>query len=367
MKKTAVFILIVILCNMSWVFAQEDIDLQMETAGVGEIDRAAEAAREFEPDFNFQEQVKKNVAGEASEESGTGLLYKILSLFLDSLKSGMSEMAKIMLAVLIFGIILRFIPEGTASEAAFYATYAVLFAMALFVFEKAATVGAEVIDEMNFFVKAAVPVMCSLAVPGGKFLSSAQTAGIIAGICVVTETAARVLLPLTSMMAALSAANNLSNDMTLKGLERLIKRVIMWCIGITMTVFVSLLKIRGLTGSSLDNVAGKTVRFAVGNMVPVVGGIISDSLENIISYSRAIQTGCGAVGIIALIYMIIPPVMQIAGMLVAFRITGIVTSPVTDSRINGAIDNFSDILGLVLIITVVVCILFITAMGSLAA
>ena len=140
----------------------------------------------------------------------------------------------------------------------------------------------------------------------------------------------------------------------------------MWSIGIATTIFVSLLKVRGITGASLDNVTGKTIKFAVGNMVPVVGGIISDSLESIISYSRAINGSCGAVGILAIVYMTVPPVMQIAGTLVAFRLTGIVTSPVTDGRINGAIDGFSDILGTVLIITVVTCILFIVAMGSLA-
>jgi len=344
----------------------DEIERQMEIAGVGEMGEAAEGAKKFDEKFDFEERVKEEASGRGSKDDGLNILAAVGDFFLSSLREGIAETSKIMLAVFIFGIILRFLPDGISAEAAFFTTYAVLFSMALYIFQKAVEVASEVIYEMNFFVKASVPVMCTLAVPGGKFVSSVGTATLVGGICVVTECAAKILLPLTSMMAALSAANSLSGDMSMKGLERLIRKIVMWSVGIITTIFVTLIKIRGITGASLDNVTGKTIKFAVGNMVPVVGGIISDSLDNIISYSRAIQGSCGAVGIIALIYMIIPPVMQIAGMLIAFRLTGIITSPVTDGRINGAIDGFSDILGMLLIITVVTCILFITAMGSLA-
>lgn len=364
MRRTLPFLLALLFVFLP-VYADE-VKEQMEIAGVGELNEASRAAESFDPHFNFEQRVEEELSGNSSSEDGTGILTKAIKLFIESLKDGISETSKIMLAVFVFGIILRFLPEGTASEASFFATYTVLFTMALFIFEKAAEKAAEVINEMNFFVKAAVPVMCTLSVPGGRLVSSAQTAGIIGGICVVTEWTARVLMPLSCMLAAMSAANNLSSDMTLKGLERLIKKVILWSVGITTTVFVTLIKIRGITGTSLDNITGKTIKFAVGNMVPIVGGIISDSLDNIISYSRAIQGSCGVVGIVALIYMILPPVLNIAGILVAFRLTGIITSPVADSRLTGAIEGFSDILGTVLLITVVVCILFITAMGSLA-
>ncbi|MDP4118787.1 MAG: stage III sporulation protein AE [Bacillota bacterium] len=364
MKK--LLLLVVLMCFTAFAVHATEIDEQMDTAGVGELNSVSKGAQEFEGNFNYEEQVRKSVS-EGVKVNGTDIIQKAGELFFGEIRKSIADMGKIILTIIIFAIILRFVPsESTVAEAAFYVTYAVVFAMALYMFKEAAQTGTELIDELNFFVKAAVPVMCTLAVPGGQIISSTATAGIIAGICVVCEAAASVLMPMTYLMASLSAANNLSPEISLKGLERTIRRVIMWSIGIIMTVFVSLLKIRGITGASLDNVAGKTVKFAVGNMIPFVGGIISDSLENIVAYSKAIKSGCGAVGIIAIIYMIIPPLIKIAGMLAAMRITSIVTSPVADTRISGAIDNFSDILGLVLIITVVVSILFITAMGSLS-
>ncbi len=328
------------------------------------LEEASKGASEFETDFSFKEEVLKNLNGQSSD--GTSIFTKIISLFISSVKAGMNDSLKIMMAIFIFSIILKFIPSGSAASTAFFATYAVVFTMALFIFDKAASVANTVIEEMNFFVKGAVPVMCTLSVPAGKFASSAGTAAIIGGICAVCEGAAKFLMPLVSMMAAISAANNLSPEISLKGLEITLRRVIMWSIGIIMTIFVSLLKIRGITGQSLDNVTGKTIKFAVGNMVPVVGGIISDSLDNIISYSSAIKGSCGAVGILALIYITLPPIIKIAGMLISLRLTGIITSPVADGRINSAIDSFAEILGTVLIITVMVSVLFITAMGSLA-
>lgn len=365
MKKIITAILLIILCVMP-VYA-DNIRDHIDYAGVGRLDSAVDGARLFDPEFDFEERVYKEAKGETDGETGLKLLEKTAQLFFGAFKTGISETAKIMLALFIFSVILRFLPEGKSSEAAFFASYTVIFSIALYIFQKGAAIASETIEKINFFVKAAVPVMCTLSVPSGMFASSVGTAAIVGGICVVTEAAARILMPLTSMMAALTAANNLSAEVSLKGLEGLIRKLIMWSVGIVTTVFVSLIKIRGITGASFDNVTGKTIKFAVGNMVPVVGGIISDSLENIMSYSRAVQGSCGAVGIIALLYITIPPVMSIGGMLAAFKLTGVVTSTVADGRINGAIDGFADILGIVLIITVVVCILFITAMGSLAA
>lgn len=365
MLKKFILIPIIFLCFS--VNAQADeIREQMDIAGVDTLNEAAEGAKEFDPEFDFAQKVYEEATGTNDPEPGTDILEKALKLFFSAIKEEISEMGKIMLAVFIFGIALRFLPAGMSADAAFFAAYTVLFSMALYIFQNATYIACDTIGKMNFFVKGAVPVMCTLSVPGGKLASSAGTAAIIGGICVVTETAEKVLMPLTSIMAALSAANNLSGDMSLKGLEKLIRRVVMWSVGIATTVFVTLIKIRGITGASLDNVTGKTIKFAVGNMVPVVGGIISDSLENIISYSRAVQSSCGAVGILALMYITVPPVIKIGAVLTAFRLTGIITSPVADGRINGAIEGFSDILGTVLIITVVVSILFITAIGSLA-
>ncbi len=371
MKKFFLILICIASCFMPKCFAENDvtddvIEGQMEAAGVNELDGLTDGAREFDEQFSFSSRVKEEINGKKDDESGK-ILGKVLTFFLGGFKEALSGTSRIMLAVLIFGIIMRFIPDGALKNVSFYAAYAVIFAIALFMFRQAEQIGREMTEQLNFFIKGAVPVMYTLSVPSGQAAFSAGSAAVIMGICVFTDIAGKVLMPLTCMMSALAAANNLSEDISLKGLEKFFKKIIMWSIGIVMTVFVSLLKVRGITGRALDGVAGKTVKFAVGNFIPVVGGIISDSLESIILCSRAIKAACGAVGIVALIYMIVPPLMKIGGMLAAFRLTGIITSPVCDSRISGAIDNFADIVSLILIINVTVSVLFITAMGSLAA
>ncbi|MBQ3054027.1 MAG: stage III sporulation protein AE [Clostridia bacterium] len=370
MKKSffaALVLIILIIIFPLFVLGEETaLDRQIDTSGIPQLNELTKSAREFDEDFDFESRVREEISGQRREGEWKNILENCVNLFFGSLKSTVADIGKIMITVIIFGIILRLIPEGTTCEIAFYCTYAVIFSICLLSFTQAAQVGKDAVAQLNFFVKGAVPVMCSLGVPSGQIISSTQIAAIIGGICVVTEGAERILMPFTCLMASLAAANNLSDEISFKGLEQTIKKVIMWFIGIVMTVFVSLLKVRGITGATIDSAGGKLVKFAVGNMIPFVGGIISDSLENIISYSKAIKAGCGAVGIIAVIYMVLPPVMKIFGMLIAFRLSEMITSPVADRRISGAISNFSDILGLVLIIVVTISILFIIAIGSLA-
>ncbi len=364
-RKVLLVVILSALCLFSGDAKANVIEEQMNISGARELDEAAKEAKKFDKNFSYSEKVESSAMGKEEDTDVMSIIKRAGELFFSSLKESIADTGRIMLAILIFGVALKFIPEGSPSEAAFYATYAVVFTIALFLFRQAANVAKELIEQLSFFTKAAVPVMCTLSVPSGQFASSAATAGVIAGICVVTEGVAKVLMPLTCLMAALAAANNLSSEISLKGLEKSIQKVVMWGIGIITTIFISMLKIRGITGASMDGMAGKTVKFAVGNMVPVVGGIISGSLDSIISYSKAIKSGCGAVGILAIIYIIIPPLLKIGAMLTAFRLTGIITAPVAEKRILGAVDNFADVLGMVLMLTVVVSILFIIAMGSL--
>ena len=233
MKK---LIILLILLFSFFIPASAETDLPEE---IDILEDAAESAKKFDPDFDYKKEVQDGLSGKGAD--GTGILKKIIIYFSDALKEGMGDAFKIMLTVFIFGIILKFIPPGSAADAAFFATNTVIFTMALFIFNKTANIAITVINEMNFFVKAAVPVMCTLSVPGGKFVSSVSTAAVIGGICAVTESAAKILMPLTCMMASLSAANNLSPEITLKGLETTIKKIISWSIGIIMTVFVSLI------------------------------------------------------------------------------------------------------------------------------
>ncbi len=137
-------------------------------------------------------------------------------------------------------------------------------------------------------------------------------------------------------------------------------------LGIVMTVFSAVLMMSGATGNALDNAGGKAIKYAVGNFIPFVGGVLSDSLESIIVYGKLIKTAAGTAGILALLYICLTPAIQMIAIIFAYKLCSVILLPVADKRITGALNDITGVMSIILAMVLCCGVLFIIAMGLLA-
>ena len=88
-------------------------------------------------------------------------------------------------------------------------------------------------------------------------------------------------LPILNIYFAVCLAGAASNKVALAGVGNFLKSTVIYCLTGVTTIFVGILGIQRVVASASDTVAAKAVKFTVGSVIPVVGGIVKDAFEDV--------------------------------------------------------------------------------------
>lgn len=119
------------------------------------------------------------------------------------------------------------------------------------------------------------------------------------------------LIPLTSSILGISVAGAVNPDWKIERIAETVKKVIIWALGLLITVFVGLLSVQSFITGSVDTVAMKAAKFAVSNSVPIVGGAVSDALATVKGSMGLLRGSTGTFGIIAGICVVLPSLLSL--------------------------------------------------------
>jgi len=107
----------------------------------------------------------------------------------------------------------------------------------------------------------------------------------------------------------------------IKSSLNLIKNII----NIMLILFGATITICGITASTYDNIAFKTARLAISNFVPIVGSCLSESLNSVLYSFGTIKNSTGLIGIIAIIFIALKPIV----ISIISKVFGVILSFVT--------------------------------------
>jgi len=167
-----------------------------------------------------------------------------------------------------------------------------------------------------------------------------------------------ILFPLIVMIVAVTLACNLCEKYHITKLLSLMKSSFNWILGLLLAIFVGVISVQGFSSSVADGVAGKGVKFAVGSVIPVVGGTISDAVETVAGCSLLLKNSIGIVGLIIIVMICIIPIIKIYALSIAYKIASAIIEPIADSRIVKIISELSDILTLLGGLVIAVAVMF---------
>ena len=258
--------------------------------------------------------------------------------------------------------------KGGSGEAAFFACFTLMSAAALKCFTAALTYGAETVRLMTDFITKLSPLlMITIATSGGTVSAAAFSPVLSGAVYIVSLIMDKCLIPLAAFGAVLAVAGNINERVPLGGFTKLIKSVAKWVMAAVMTVFTAVSAVYGFSSPSLDAVGGKAVKFAVGSLVPVVGGFLSDTMETVVSGTRLMKNSVGTAGIIAVIAMCALPVIKIGVMQLMLKITAAIAEPLTDKRISAMMWEVSEAVTTVFALVVMVAVMFVLNISIMIA
>ncbi|MFA7636449.1 MAG: stage III sporulation protein AE [Monoglobales bacterium] len=360
MKKIILVLVIVLLgFQTSYAFGTDEIiSKQLELSGADEI--------YINDEISFSGLAKDLISFDTpSPES-------ILSVFFAEMFEAVKESISLCLFVILIVVVLNIITNAAGKDAAvfdlsFYVCYMVVFMMGAVSFKTATEIARTSIDELNFFMKAAVPVLGTLMTASGGIVRTTLIGVSIIAITTTVSAISTILFPVSTMSALISGVGGLNGDNSLKGFSTALKKASVWGLGIITTIFTTILSTRSFAAVNLDNVTGKTVKYAAGTFVPVVGGMLSETLESIIACGRLVKGAAGGASVIVLLYLCLSPIIKLVAIIVAYKFTAMVIAPVSDGRLSTAIEEFTSAIVIILAMVIFTAVMFIICAGIIAA
>ncbi len=184
----------------------------------------------------------------------------------------------------------------------------------------------EITGQIEKFMQAFIPVFAGIISVSGKPVSAFTYSGILLGtIQFMSYIIGYAIFPLVGIYFAFSIISNATGIGNLNSIAKTVQTVILWTLGLILTVFVGMLTIRSFVASSADSVTLRAGKYVVGSFVPIVGGAISESIGVLQGSLSLIKSAVGAFGIVAIIIMVLPAMISLLATMLALKLAKIIS------------------------------------------
>lgn len=129
-----------------------------------------------------------------------------------------------------------------------------------------------------------------------------------------------------------------------QGIHSLTASVLKW----TLTLFTAYLTIAGGVSGSVDRAALKAARFAVSGAVPVVGGVLSDATETMLSGAGLLRGSLGVFGMLCVTAICFLPFVRIGAGYLCYRMGAALLSPLCTGKLGKLLGGMGAGFGLLL-------------------
>lgn len=310
-----------------------------------------------------------------SYESITGLSFNDIVGLLKSLFQKKAELPiKSSVTVLIFILLSAFLQslkaESDDSVNMIYSTATALLVATVVLVKLTSTVSlaSMAISVASNFVYAFIPVFCSIVVASGGIttgFSTNTTLLILAqGLSFISS---NVFMPIVNCYLALGVTSSLRYELNLDKLLSSLKKIITTCISFVSGVFVSVLSVKTAVAGRADMLGLRSIRFAINSVVPVIGSSISEGLLSIQAYSSLIKSSVGIVGVMAVVLVFLPSIIEVVLWRISLTLCVIVSDIFGDKSVSAVLNAFLNTLLLINVILILSMVTTVISFGILIA
>ena len=173
------------------------------------------------------------------------------------------------------------------------------------------TRAAAYLADLSTLAEVSAPVMGGLLVAGGNTATAASTGGAMAALSLLLEyLGGAALLPLLRIQLGfllVSAIGEVKTD----GVVATLRSLYLTAVGFFCMLISAAQALGNAIGTAGDSLSLRTMRFAVGQMVPVVGGTVSGSLGTALASVALVRSVAGTSVAVAVLLPLIPVAVEL--------------------------------------------------------
>ena len=141
------------------------------------------------------------------------------------------------------------------------------------------------------------------------------------------------IFPSAIAVIVLNFMSKLNTQMSFTGVTALIKSIMKWVIGITVTVFSIFITMQSSASSLFDGILFKATKYVVSNSVPIVGNFLSSGFDMLTSAGLLIKSSVGMCGLVLLLFELIGPIILLIAFSLLLKLVGAVVQPIGENTL----------------------------------
>jgi len=202
----------------------------------------------------------------------------------------------------------------------------------------------DVCGALGVFVFTAIPCLCGVMAAGGMPIAASKGAFIILGASnILSFLINSIFFPVLYIVYILSVSSALVENDIFESVKKTIlsgmKVSLPFLVGIFTTVLAMFMK----SSSKIDEFVLKSAKLVIGNTVPFLGNVLSDSATVVVSSVGQIKSQLGIIGIFGILSVLLFPLIKMLCTILCFKILSVTCCFLTDKKMQKYYDELSDV------------------------
>lgn len=294
-----IFLILIFLCG--FCYGTEEIFEETKKAfGIREFTEEAENyTKDAFPDIDIGELVTSGFKGDID----LSFFQKVITAAIGDETIIAIQLMVTVLIVIVINSICKAILENLGNEETTKIVYILQYLMVVILVSTSLVsilkITGEAINKLVNFMNLLVPLFTTLVLSTGSVATTNMVQPILLFLInFIGNFSNNFLIPLLLISCVLSIVSNISERVQITGIAKFLRSSIVWCLGIILTLFTSVISLEGTLSSSVDGLTAKTTKAAITNFIPVVGKILGDSTEAVLGCANILKNTVGFIGVI---------------------------------------------------------------------
>lgn len=234
-----------------------------------------------------------------------------------------------------------------------------LLTLGMKAFSAAVMLTERTIEAMITIMEALLPMLLFLLTTVGAITGATLfTPMVLFAVNALGVVMKNVILPLFLLVAVLDSLNYFSTTYRVGQLATLLRQIGMVLFALGMTLFTGLMAVQGISGSIADGLELRAAKFAVGNLVPIVGKLFADSVDVVFGASLILKNAIGLFGIVTIAIICMLPLIKLLVLSFLMKASGALIQPMGESRLSACLSQWGTHIFLLFAVLLAVALLF---------
>lgn len=174
------------------------------------------------------------------------------------------------------------------------------------------TSAANYLSTLTTLSGASAPIAAAVLAASGHLTFAAVTHAALMLIFSLFESAGTFLLmPIVRLSYCLGIVGAVCKEVRVERIAKCVRKIFTVITAFVMLGVSFIIGVQSVLARSADTFSLKTVKFALGNMIPLIGGALSDAISTVNSSLSLIRSAAGGICVAALLMIVLPVIVQL--------------------------------------------------------